>query len=228
MQLLPNTSHQNEATLPLESEGAASERAALDAFEPLHRGEIDLVSWRRTLPSGLDEHLDAWLSSEPARFDQIISSSDDDLSITTRGVAEPARAWLTRDVVRLVACFARFVDARKLRVAFGPVRTDQCRKFHVDFVSYRLVTTYVGPGTEWVPDDAVRREALEDPPACPHEANRAILRDASAVRRAEPGEVIVMKGALRSSLGGAVHRSPPIERVGRPRVVLIVTTVDKR
>lgn len=200
--------------------------AELEASERLARDEINLVSWHRELPAGLDAQLVEWAKRFPAQFDEIVCMPNYDLSAATRGLEEPARAWLTMDVAVLIARLAHLADARRLRVSFGAVRTDQCRKFHIDYVRYRLVTTYVGPGTEWVPDDALRREALDHPPDCPCDANKEIVRDASAIRHAVPGEVIVMKGALHPNHRGAVHRSPPIEGTGRVRVVLIASTVD--
>jgi hypothetical protein len=95
----------------------------------------------------------------------------------------------------------------------------------MDYVRYRLITTYVGPGTEWVPEEAVRREALDHPTDCPCDANKEIVRDPSAIRHAVPGEVIVMKGALHPGRRGAIHRSPAIEGTGRVRVLLIASTV---
>jgi hypothetical protein len=200
--------------------------AEVVAGERLTQGEVNLVSWHRELPSGLDAQLVEWAKRFPAKFDEIVCMPNNDLSAATRGLAEPARAWLTMDIAILIARLAHLADARRLRVSLGAVRTDQCRKFHVDYVRYRLVTTYVGPGTEWVPDEAVRREALDHPPDCPCDANKEIVRDSSAIRHAVPGEVIVMKGALHPGHRGAVHRSPPIEGTGRVRVVLIASTVD--
>jgi hypothetical protein len=200
--------------------------AEVEASERLAQGEVNLVSWHRELPVGLDAQLVEWAKRFPAQFDEIVTMPNYDLSAATRGLAEPARTWLTMDVAVLIARLAHLADARRLRVSLGAVRTDQCRKFHVDYVRYRLLTTYVGPGTEWVPDEAVRREALDHPPDCPCDANKEIVRDASAIRHAVPGEVIVMKGARHPNHRGAVHRSPPIEGTGRVRVVLIASTVD--
>lgn len=192
-----------------------------------HRTDVNLVSWHRELPSGLDAQLVEWAQRFPAEFDEIVRMPNYDLSAATRGLAEPARAWLTTDIAMLIARLAHLSDARRLQVSFGAVRSDQCRKFHVDYVRYRLVTTYVGPGTEWVPDYAVRRAALDHPPDCPCDANKEIVRDSSAIRHAVPGEVILMKGARHPDRRGAVHRSPPIEGTGRVRVVLIASTVDR-
>jgi hypothetical protein len=199
--------------------------AEVEASERLAQGEVNLVSWHRELPVGLDARRVEWAKRLPAQFDEIVAMPSYDLSAATRGLAEPARTWLTMDVAVLIARLAHLADARRLRVSLGAVRTDQCRKFHVDYVRYRLVTTYVGPGTEWVPDAAVRRESLDHPPDCPCDANKEIVRDLSEIRHAVPGEVVVMKGALRPNHRGAVHRSPPIEGTGRVRVVLIASTV---
>jgi hypothetical protein len=194
--------------------------------ERLAQGDVNVVSWHRELPSGLDAQLVEWTKRFPAQFDEIVSVSNYSLSAATRGLAEPARHWVTMDIAILIARLAHLADARRLRVTFGAVRADKCRKFHVDYVQYRLVTTYVGPGTEWVPDDAVRREALDNPPESPSDANKMIVRDWSAIRHASPGEVLVMQGGLHPNRRGAVHRSPPIEGTGDVRVVLIASTVD--
>lgn len=200
--------------------------AEVEARERLAQSEVNLVSWHRELPVGLDAQLVEWAKRFPAQFDEIVGIHNYELSAATRGLAEPARTWLTMDVAMLIASLAHLADARRLRVSLGAVRTDQCRQFHVDYLRYRLVTTYVGPGTEWVPDEAVRREALDHPPDCPCDANKEIVREASAIRHAVPGEVIVMKGARHPNERGAVHRSPPIEGTGRVRVVLVASTVD--
>lgn len=197
-----------------------------EANERLARSWVNLVSWHRELPVGLEAQLVEWAHHFPAPYDAIVCMPNCDLSAATRGLAEPARAWLTMDIAILIARLAHLADARRLRVSFGVVRTDQCPKFHVDYVRYRLVTTYLGPGTEWVPDEAVRREALDHPPDCPCDANKQIVRESSAIRHAVPGDVIVMKGALHPDLQGAVHRSPPIEGTGRVRVVLSASPVD--
>ncbi len=193
----------------------------------LNQGSPDwgnLASWRRELPAGLGAHLVEWAKHAPERFDKIIALPGYDLSAATRGIASPARDWLTRDIAMLVARFADVANARRIRVAFGVIRTNQCPKFHVDYVHYRLVTTYVGPGTEWVPDHAVTRAALGRPVDCPTDANKDIVKDAAAVRHAVPGEVILMKGARHPDGQGAVHRSPPIEGTGQTRVVLTMST----
>ncbi len=198
----------------------------VEAFEQLHHEQRDLVSWSRQLPVGLGAELEAWVQQGLPRFDEIIDVAHPDLSPATKGIAEPFRTWLTTDITALSTQLAHMLDASRLRVSFGPILTDQCRKFHADYLRYRLMTTYVGPGTQWVPEHAVCRDALMHPPGCPCDANKEIVRDPNAIQQAAAGEVVLAKGSLHPDGGGAVHRSPPIEDKGLVRVVLIVSTVD--
>ncbi len=200
--------------------------AELAAREQLACDEVDLVTWHRELPPGLEPQLASWVQHHPATFDRVVTLQSHDLTEATSGLAEPARAWLTADLAELLARLADLAQTRRLRVSFGAVRTDQCRKFHVDHVRYRLVTTYLGPGTEWVPEHAVDRAALAHPASCPCDANKSIVRDEAAVRHAIAGDVLLMKGARHPSQRGAVHRSPPIEGTRQVRVVLVASTVD--
>jgi hypothetical protein len=136
------------------------------------------------------------------------------------------RAWLRQDISRLLCRVCVLAEVAEARVFFGVIRDDQCRKFHVDAVRLRLVTTYVGPGTEWVPSEAVDRDALARAIPHPAQANTAIVRDPREVRRASPGDVLALKGSRHpdAASGGAVHRSPPIEHdAGALRVALVLT-----
>lgn len=192
----------------------------------LEAREVNLVSWQRTLPTGLDASLAAWAQDFHATFDKVVAVRGFDLAAATQGMDEQTRPWIAEDIAFLLACLSHIAGAASLRVSFGAVRSDQCRKFHMDHVRYRLMTTYTGPGTEWVPEDAVSREALAHPANCPCDANKEIVRDAAAVRRAAAGDVLVMKGSRHEHGRGAVHRSPPIEGTNRVRVVLIASTVE--
>lgn len=187
-----------------------------------------LAGWERQIPVEIAALLDARRVGErdffeghadaahPALFDEVLAELD-----------PVARAWLANDVVGLVTRFAAVARSARVRIGLGAVHGDQCRKFHADMHRYRLITTYVGPGTEWVPEEAVDRAAMAHPPDCPCDANRKIVRDPSAVRRAAAGDVLVMRGSLAPGGLGAVHRSPPIEAEGIVRIVLVVTTVER-
>ncbi len=80
-------------------------------------------------------------------------------------------------------------------------------------------------GTEWLPEKAVNRAALRPSQDLAQEANRRIVKTPSEVRQARAGDVVLLKGVHfgSGSAPAAVHRSPPIERQGATRVVLVAT-----
>lgn len=133
-----------------------------------------------------------------------------------------ARAVLVPDIVQLAGRFLELTGGVRARVQLERVTRDACRRFHDDQIGLRMLCTYFGPGTEWLDDRDVCAEVLEALGGNVDEANRRIVRDADKVRRAQAGDVLVLKGARYPGRArhGAVHRSPPIEAERASRLVL--------
>lgn len=103
-------------------------------------------------------------------------------------------------------------------------RSDECRKYHTDYYRLRLLVSYVGPGTEVVPERALDRTALGKGTGEDFETeNRAIVRDRRSVVRARTLDLVLLKGERFGNGLAAVHRSPPVEHQRRARVVLKLT-----
>lgn len=196
-----------------------------DVLEQIRDGSLSVVIWERRLPRGVRDALRRWAVQEPPRFEGFASDAAW-IDAALQGCASsPARTFLAQDLRLLVQRFRILTGTGSVKISFGPVTGDQCRKFHADYQRLRLITTYLGPGTEWLPEHAVRRDALFEPPACSVTANQLIVRDPSEVRRAHAGDVLLLRGhdGVTGAGLGAVHRSPPIEALGRMRVVLVAS-----
>ena len=91
---------------------------------------------------------------------------------------------------------------------------DGCRRYHVDRSHLRLLSTYRGPGTEWLTNEQVDRDNLRS--GAP---NEDIVRYGQPYRMA-PFWVGLFKGSLYPNMAdsGLVHRSPPIDGTGQFRV----------
>jgi hypothetical protein len=188
--------------------------------------QVTLAFWRRSLPVALEPSLRVWAATLP-HYDEHLGAARFRLDPVVRGLEGPAREFLELDIAELVGELLAVTRAPRFRLVFGAVRGDQCRKFHWDVLQYRLLTTYLGPGTEWLSESNVRRAALGDPALCPVEANAAIVRDPAGIRRARAGDVLLMKGATSAGPDRAlVHRSPPIEGTDTVRVVLALSVYE--
>ena len=135
------------------------------------RPGVDIAVWTRSIPPPVGALLARWAPSAPAAVDRTLRLCDGDapgrytvspcpVEAVLAAVPGDVGGWLRDDVTRLLRRFAALACVAEARVFFGVIHDDQCSKLHVDAVRLRLVTTYVGPGTEWVPSEAVDRGAL--------------------------------------------------------------------
>lgn len=114
---------------------------------------------------------------------------------------------LIADITRLAGLFCAAMDLATFELRLELVRTDSCRKFHADYVSARLITTYVGEGTDWLEADDAARIAAGHEPQC--------------INRLRPFDVGLFKGKLATDTP-AIHRSPPIAGTGASRLLLVL------
>ncbi|NOU31527.1 MAG: DUF1826 domain-containing protein [Polyangiaceae bacterium] len=100
-----------------------------------------------------------------------------------------------------------------------------CPRFHVDRVGVRLVTTLVGPGTEYVASEHVNRAMLGHAAGGASDDTSGLLRPGAVIARAEAGDVVLMKGESwpGNAGSGAVHRSPPTQATHACAPRLVVT-----
>jgi hypothetical protein len=119
---------------------------------------------------------------------------------------------LVEDAARLAELFCAAMDLAKLELRLEVVRTDSCRKFHADYVTARLITTYVGEGTDWLDEDNAARVAAGETPR--------------HINRLAPFDIGLFKGKLATERP-AIHRSPPIAGTGAARLLLVLNPASK-
>jgi hypothetical protein len=132
----------------------------------------------------------------------------------------PARNAFAEELWHLIEGFATVAGTTTVRVALEVERGDRCCYFHTDRVGLRLLCTYMGPGTEWVPDEFADRSAL-----CSGN-NAAIVPDPRRIERLAPFWIGLFKGDLHPDCrgGGCIHRSPTLGR--RRNAARILLTID--
>jgi len=116
-------------------------------------------------------------------------------------------ADLELDIREQARAFARAVgavaDVSRLHLKLEVLNTTTCPKWHADYVTARMLCTYVGPGTQYIPNEAVQRKKLE-----------AVVRaqDSKHEVQVAAGDLLLLKGHGWPGFHGkgAVHRSPQI------------------
>jgi len=126
---------------------------------------------------------------------------------------------LLEDVSGLLGLFERITQTSSFRLLLKTVNTDMCRKFHTDINVLRLLCTYIGPGTHWLPDEIVNHRVLQA-----RGDDQEIVMDEQQIQQVPMGDVVFLKGALYPDANPILHRSPPIEEKGKKRLLLRIDT----
>ena len=189
----------------------AARSADLDALSAILMPGINLAIWeRKVAPEVPDVKTLAEINdiSLTAEADQVGAAMI--LALKEAGYPAEVIGPLTADIAAHANRLAQLLVCDTLAIRLEVIETDACRRFHADYVSVRLILTYVGPGTQWLDNVAAIR-----------------LRNGAAVetldvRNVLAGQIALFKGRKWSPDGAIVHRSPPIADTGQRRLVLVI------
>ncbi|MGB3472434.1 MAG: DUF1826 domain-containing protein [Erythrobacter sp.] len=169
--------------------------------------DCNLAIWERAPVEGMERLLEG----DPAdlRFVTTPLKLADHMrsEMAASGYAKgPEQARLIEDATDLAEMFCSIIDSHELGVRLEIVTTDSCKKFHADYVLARLITTYVGDGTQWLeqPDADRLAQGLEP----------------ERINQMSAGDIGIFKGKQGTSQP-AIHRSPPIGDSGQKRLLLV-------
>lgn len=177
----------------------------------IRRDDCNLAIWERanlpdfaalTAGSPRDLRFEAMLDEVPARLGH-------ELAQNGYGAADLWPA-LIADTAVLAQHFCAVLALARLELRLEVVTGDSCRKFHADYVRARLITTYAGPGTDWLDGADAERVARGTAPV--------------AINRMSAGDVGIFKGKLATQ-HPAIHRSPPISDTDERRLLLVLNPV---
>lgn len=191
------------ATPPAPPSGHSAPRvvraATAAALAAVRDPGVNLALWHRPAPPGARREAARLLARAP--FCVTVEARPAELG---RALA-PATPTLAADVARLAALFAALAGTVTVHARLEALTDAGCRMFHADAVDLRLLCTFAGAGTEWVPENGVVRGRLR------RGDNAAAVPDRQHVRRLAPFTVGVFKGdAFPGNAGrGIVHRSSP-------------------
>jgi hypothetical protein len=179
------------------------------ALAAVHDPAVNLALWHRPAPAAARREAARLVARAP-------------FCVTAEGRPGPLGAallpgvpMLAADVARLATAFAAIAGIVTVHGRLEALTDQGCRLFHADAVGLRLLCTYAGAGTEWVPEHGVVRGGLRQGD------NAAVVPDRRCVRRLAPFTVGLFKGeAFPGNAGrGIVHRSSP-GSMRAPRLLL--------
>lgn len=186
----------------------------------IHEPQVSVAIWQRPLSAAVERQLAAhcFLMPRQQRFSLAPGSAldaalDGALGRFLRAPLAAQDPW--RSDLHLMLSLARqLAPQAALRVCIETRACNTRERFHVDHVALRLICTYRGQGTEWMPAHL---------PVPASEAGSQHVMPASGLQEIPSGAIAVMKGRRYPGQpdSGLVHRSPTAS-VDSPRILAMV------
>ena len=104
--------------------------------------------------------------------------------------------WI-EDMANLCEMFC--ITEKSSYISFSISSHRGCRRYHIDNVPLRLLVTYAGQGTEWLPDEFANKRAYAN-----GEPNEKIIKDISKKQFVGEWDIALFKGGPE----GLLHRTP--------------------
>lgn len=184
-----------------------------EVLDGIRDPDISIAIWERAAPEAIATLLSP--SLRPVRFSSVLSGLP---GVLTRALdiadypLSAARVAIEDDITEIAERFASIMRIDRVDIRLDRITGNACRKWHADYVTARLLTTYAGRGTQWL--DARVEGGCE-------------CGEAHDIRELRAGDVALFKGRHWDEARAAIHRSPPIEGSGEERLLLVINPAER-
>ncbi|TGK47117.1 DUF1826 domain-containing protein [Leptospira bouyouniensis] len=185
----------------------------IEVFNEIQRKGVNVSIWKRRPSKNIIKYLDSIINNKNFSFE--IDAEDVDRVEHFLPIHNNiSNLEFANEIKKLSSIFANITYKKHHTIQITTVNKMQCPLFHVDFLSYRMMCTYKGPGTLWIPNSSVDRSHL----GCGR--NNHVIQDFRLIRETENFDVILMKGDLHPDdpNNGCIHKSPEV--LFNPRIFL--------
>lgn len=196
-----------------ESDSLRSSYTSFDSecLSEINHENINIAIWQRKLDAALEQAAEEILSENPDLNISMVPQPHDvrDLLLSDLGSA-PTTLCLIEDISFIVGMFCELFDLKRAWVRLDAINKPMCPRFHADKLKCRLVTTYIGPSTQWLPHLLVDRSKLGPGNNGQTDEKSGLFVDKTDIKQLDTGDIALLKGESWDGNDGAglVHRSP--------------------
>lgn len=183
--------------------------------------ETNIAVWKRPVPVALAQSLAGREESWRGFQTSMTVSPQSTAASLTEVLPAGTDSALGDDIAELVDMFCCLFDLKRAGLRFAHLSKAMCPRFHIDHIPCRLVTTYFGETTQWLPHDRVDHSKLGAGSNGSEDACSGLYPCESDIQSLRCGEVALLKGKAweGNEHGGLVHRSPAVQS-GKGRLLL--------
>jgi len=194
----------------------------------IYQEHTNIVVWQRSLANSLAQAADSVIDSQPT-LEKLLVVAPQDASVEVEKAlgCSPEAAVLAQDIAQLVDMFCCLFDLKRAALRFSVLDRAMCPRFHVDRVPCRLVTTFQGIATEWLPHNVADRSKLGAGNMGKPDELSGLYDNDNDINQLQCGDVALLKGELWHNNAGAglIHRSPQLKDNTR-RLLLTIDFID--
>ena len=200
-----------------------SQGAEPNVLADIYNDNVDITVWQRDLSPSLSKTVVEFIEADPTHSTSIVVSPNDAASAIYDAVGHVSSDEFCQDTAVLVDMFCTLFGVKEAGVRLTMLDKAMCPKFHVDRIPCRLITTYNGIGTEWLPSHLVDRSKLGHGSQGKADHESGLYRHEENIQQLSCGDVAILKGDLwqGSEGNGLVHRSPGVNEQHR-----LMLTID--
>lgn len=171
----------------------------------IYQEDINIAIWRRQKQFSVKEFLEL----NPTFQKEMILTPQDALSRINE-FFDNNMTEVSEDIALLVDMFCYLFELKQAGMRLKVLDKAMCPKFHVDKVPCRLVTTYQGMATQWLPHELVDQTKLGWGCNGLPDSESSLYQSESDIQQLDCGDVALIKGTLweGNENAGLVHRSP--------------------
>ena len=222
------TAHSSLKSEEPKEKGYFKEGNNLDTLGDIYQEDTNMAIWKRELDNAIQKAANIIIDTNPLlEISRVVSPDDTYAEIKKAlGFSENA-SIISKDVANLVGMFCTLFALKQVGLRLAVLDRAMCPRFHVDRVPCRLLTTYLGVATEWLPHHNADRSRLGIGNQGKPDEESGIMNSDKDIKYLNQGDVALLKGEAWEGNEGAglIHRSPTLDSNSR-RLLLTIDFID--
>ncbi len=181
-------------------------------FTDIYKEDINIAIWQRELSSSLQNSVNALLLLHPTFQITTTVTPANVFSILDESLVTSGQSELNENIAELVDMFCCLFELKQTGLRLTALDKAMCPRFHVDKVPCRLVSTYQGSATQWLPHQLADRTKLGRGSNGKPDHQSGLFQHQHDIQQLNSGDVALLKGENweGNEHAGLLHRSPVI------------------
>ena len=218
----------NKSSLSSEKTLWSDKGSKSEVLANIYNKEKNIVIWQRKLTRALVKSAENIVTLSPTlKITAVVRPEDKCLSLKKALGSKVISQSLLKDIENLVEMFCFLFGLKQAGLRLTALDNAMCPRFHVDRVPCRLLTTYHGIATEWIPHTFADRKKLGSGNQGMSDEQSGLIQTLNEIQQLNTGEVALLKGeAWEENEGkGLIHRSPKLQN-GSKRLLMTLDFVN--